>query len=87
MLYQSRGLLIQHFWPTGTFFAATDPSGAFLDSLSAEYVRRLRERAEWLIGRFGGSSEAELAELVRQHLGKWGAEFDMESVLWTEELS
>lgn len=85
MLYQSRGLIERRYEDSGVFFAATDRSGAFLDVLSAEYVVGLRERASWLVGEFGNISDADLEEMVRTHVGKWGAEFVMESVLWTED--
>jgi hypothetical protein len=32
-------------------------------------------------------TDAELQALVQRHLGDWGAEFELESVLWTEEAS
>ena len=42
------------------------------------------KRAAWLVGTFGQIPDAELEDLVRKHIGKWGAEFAMESVLWEE---
>lgn len=84
-LYRSRGLVEQHFQPDGVFFAATERSAVFLDALEASYVAALRNRAEWVIARFGQQSDAQLEEQMRGHLGDWGAEFSMESVLWTED--
>ena len=85
LLYQSRGLVERRFEDAGVFFAATEQSASFLDTLSTEYVLGLRERAAWLVDTFGHMREADLEQLVRDHLGEWGAEFAMESVLWTEE--
>jgi hypothetical protein len=45
----------------------------------------LRERAAWLVGSFGQIPAADLEKMVRDNLGEWGAEFEMESVLWEEE--
>lgn len=59
----------------------------FLDALSSDYVSDLRQRAEWLVSNFDALSDDELQTIVQSHLGEWGAEFEMESVLWAEESS
>ncbi len=84
LLYQSRGLVEQRYEDSGVFFAATERSAAFLDVLRTEYVADLLERAAWLVGSFGKTPEADLEEMVRDRVGEWGAEFEMESVLWDE---
>jgi hypothetical protein len=86
-LYESRGLIERVYRDGGIFFAATDKSADFLDTLSTEYLAGLRDRADWLVDRFGALDDAELDAMVRDHIGTWGAEFAMESVLWTEEAS
>ncbi len=85
MLYQSRGLIEERFEKAGVFFAATEGSASFLDSLTSEYVRGLRDRSIWLLGAFGEMPEPDLEAVVREHVGRWGTEFTMESVLWAEE--
>lgn len=85
LLYQSRGLVQRRYEDSGVFFAATDRSAAFLDVLRTEYVVRLRERAAWLVRSFGKIPDADLEKMVRGHVGEWGAEFEMESVLWAGE--
>lgn len=87
MLYESRGLVERVYTDGGIFFAATDKSADFLDTLSTEYLKRLRERADWVVDSFGLLTDSELDAIVRTHIGTWGAEFSMESVLWTEEAS
>lgn len=86
-LYESRGLVERVYKDGGIFFAATDKSADFLDTLSTEYLRGLRERADWVVDSFGLLNDAELDAMVRERIGMWGAEFSMESVLWTEEVS
>lgn len=86
-LYESRGLVGRVYKDGGIFFAATDKSADFLDTLSTEYLRGLRERADWVVESFGRLGDAELDAMVRERIGMWGAEFSMESVLWTEEVS
>ncbi len=84
-LYESRGLIERVYKNGGIFFAATDKSADFLDTLSTEYLKSLLERADWVVNSFGLLDDAELNAIVRDHIGTWGAEFSMESVLWTEE--
>jgi hypothetical protein len=86
-LYESRGLVERVYRNGGIFFTATDKSADFLDTLSTEYLRGLRERADWVVDSFGLLDDAELDAMVRDRIGTWGAEFAMESVLWTEEVS
>lgn len=84
-LYESRGLIERIYKDGGIFFAATDKSADFLDTLSAGHLQRLRERADWVVDGFGRLDDAELGAMVRDSIGTWGAEFTMESVLWAEE--
>lgn len=84
LLYQSRGLIEQHYEENGIFYSASDRSAGFLEVLRSEYASDLRNRAAWVVDEFGDTSDDALARLVREHLGEWGAEFTMESVLWTE---
>ena len=84
-LYESRNLLERVFSSDGIKFVATDSSTVFLDSISAPYVRDMRERASWVHKRFSNQSDKELNNFVRDQLGRWGAEFESESVLWEEE--
>ena len=84
-LYESRGLIERIYKDGGIFFVATDKSADFLDTLSTEYLAGLRERADWVVESFGALDDAGLSSIVRDRVGTWGAEFSMESVLWTEE--
>ncbi len=86
-LYESRGLIERRYKDGGIFFAATDKSADFLDTLSTEYLALLRKRADWVVERFGELNDTALDAMVREHIGTWGAEFSMESVLWTEDAS
>ena len=84
-LYMSRNLAERRFQNVGILYAATEYTGAFLDTLESKYTRDLRERAAWLVSQFGSMTDAQLDKFVRLHIDKWGAEFELESVLWLEE--
>jgi hypothetical protein len=84
-LYQSRGLILDVYRDDGLFFTATERAAAFLDALATEYVQGLRDRSEWVVQSFGMLDDQTLENTVRAHLGEWGAEFTLQSVLWSEE--
>jgi len=86
-LYESRGLIERVYKDGGIFFAATDKSADFLNTLSTEYLTGLRERADWIVESFDALDDMDLDVMVRERIGTWGAELTMESVLWTEEAS
>lgn len=85
LLYMSRGLIDDLYLDSGLAYAATERTGAFLDALQAEYVLALRDRSDWVTERFATFDDHDLDGFVREHLGEWGAEFEMDSVLWAED--
>lgn len=84
-LFRSRGLIVQIYRKTGVFYAASDRSESFLDVLESSYTARLRDRASWAFDAFGNQSAERLNNFVAANIGKWGAEFEMTSVLWSED--
>lgn len=84
-LYESRGVILRAYLEEGIFFAATDKSAGLLDALCSDYLKALRERADWLVEKFGTLDGSALDAMVRERIGTWGAEFAMESVLWSDE--
>lgn len=75
LLMFSRGLVARLFSDRGILYAATKLTNPFLEHLEAPYTKLLRERAVWVVGRFGAMNDAALRDYFRQHLGEWGAEF------------
>jgi hypothetical protein len=86
LLYMSRDLIKDLYPETGLVYAATERTGSFLDAMQAEYVAALRSRSTWVIDRFASQTDAELGAYINDHLGQWGAEFEMDSVLWSEDI-
>lgn len=85
LLYQSRGLVERRYTEGGLMFAATERTAAFLDALNTTYVKHMRARAEWLASELGELNDDFILRLAREHVGEWGAEFAMESVLKMED--
>jgi hypothetical protein len=85
LLYQSRGLVERQYTQVGVMLAATERSASFLDALSSPYLQMLRQRAVWVMSTFGERSDDSVSSIAREHIGEWGAEFEMESVLRLEQ--
>ena len=85
LLYQSRGLVERRYTEGGVMLAATERSASFLDALNSPYLTLLRERAAWVMSAFSELDDAALARIASEHIGEWGAEFEMESVLRLEQ--
>jgi hypothetical protein len=75
LLMLSRGLVARAFSSDGISYSATRLTKPFLDHLEAPYTRLLRDRAVWVVERFGGMSDSSLRGYFSEHLGEWGAEF------------
>ncbi len=81
LLMQLKGLLEQQNHEDGIFYKATDFSVPFLDSISSSYFDSLRERAAWVVQIFSEYSDKSLRGFIQDHLDKWGAEFEHESLV------
>ena len=84
LLYMSRGLVERRMEPDGFRFLATEEAAPFLDCLTAPYCDHLRLRAQWVVASFGSLDAQELGALVSQNLGRWGAEFEVNTALAEE---
>ena len=59
----------------GIRYAAGETAPSFLDALQAPYMLRLKDRAQWLAGRFEGMNAREIAAVVDRHVGIWAVQF------------
>src|SRR5579872_4360777 len=64
MLKISRGLVGRAATPNGFMYFAQDDAGPFLDSLTAEYLRDLKDRAVWVVDRFSAMSDHEIRVML-----------------------
>ena len=77
MLMISRGLVTRNATPNGFFYQAHDDAGPFLDSLTAEYLGELQDRAVWVVERFRDMSDAEIRLMLSQVYDQWSREFQV----------
>ncbi|WP_437648388.1 ABC-three component system middle component 2 [Sorangium sp. So ce362] len=79
-----KGLVAKTFAKSGIVYAATGIAGAFLAYLNSSYAIRCAEISKWIAGRFHELSDEQLKDLIDENLGRWGAEFTREPVLWED---
>jgi hypothetical protein len=84
LLMISRELLIRTFSERGIMYQASPLTESFLGYMEQPYTKQLRERARWVIARFGGYSDHELVEFFKTNLDRWGGEFIREELFEDE---
>lgn len=77
MLMISRGLVGRHATPNGFMYQAEDDAGPFLDALTAEYLRNLKDRATWVVDRFRDMSDQEIRVMLTRVYDQWSREFQI----------
>ena len=77
LLMISRGLVGRNATEGGFTYYAQDAAGPFLDSLTAEYSADLKDRAVWVVDRFGKISDHEIRAMLTQIYDQWSREFQI----------
>lgn len=77
----SKELLSKRFDERGITFGANELTSAFVDHLSTPYTNRLIECAAWIAEAIAPLADRALDDLMRRNVGRWGAEFDGESLV------
>lgn len=75
----SRELADKKFSNQGVTYTSNDLTGAFLGYFESSYAKRTIEVSFWLAKSFQELSEQELNDLLSQKIGKWQAEFYVDS--------
>lgn len=76
LLMGVRGLVVRELSEKGIFYQASDDASPFLNSISAPYLLRLRERCAWAAGEFGGLDEESIRTRLGAVFGRWAEEFE-----------
>ncbi len=77
LLMISRGLVGRSATQNGFMYYAQDDAGPFLDSLTAEYLSDLKDRAVWVVDRFSGMDDHDIRVMLSQIYDQWSREFQM----------
>ena len=73
----SRGLINRKAESEGIMYLAAETASPFLEGLSSEYVKNLRDRAVWVAVHYGGASHRELRELTSDIFSRWTSQFQL----------
>jgi hypothetical protein len=84
LLMISRELVVRTFSDAGIMYEASPLTASFLGYLEESYTKRLQERAQWVVARFGEYSDHQLLEFFKTNLDRWGGEFIREELLEDE---
>ena len=76
-LLTSRGLVQVSITDRGIGYRASDIAGSFLASLHAPYASALKDRAKWVVQRFGHATDSDLSDCFNRNLDRWGSEFEI----------
>jgi hypothetical protein len=79
-----KGLVTKDYTTAGIYFTASKFARPFLGYFKSAYAVRCREISKWISTRFQLMSDDELRQFIYENLGRWGAEFTRDSVLWEE---
>jgi hypothetical protein len=74
-LMVSRGLVDRVIQPSGIEYRAADMAETFMMSLTAPYLRIMRERGEWVLEHFGEMETSILRDTMKRVFGQWIEEF------------
>lgn len=81
----SRGLVEIEFTEEGIAYRALDLGASFLDALQSPYIKKLRDRANWLADILEEKTPEMIRENVASRISTWGVEFDTEALLGQAE--
>jgi hypothetical protein len=78
LFMMSRQLVCRELSERGISYFAGDAALPFYDALGASYTRQIRQRARWVIERFGPVPDDSLDGFMRKNWTNWGSEFTRE---------
>ncbi|MCU1250300.1 MAG: hypothetical protein JWQ49_3329 [Edaphobacter sp.] len=70
--------------PEGIHFQSTDSAGAFLDSMTSDYLKKMKICSTWLFEEFGLATDNELSSIISEKLGRWAVEFQGD-IKWSKD--
>jgi hypothetical protein len=73
-LMKSRDLIERRFTKKGITYRATNAGRHVAEQFGSSYAGTLRDRAGWVIETFGGLSEKQLSDTLRDYVGAWEEE-------------
>jgi hypothetical protein len=81
-----RELISKDFDKSGIVYQANELTDAFVGLMKTVYAAALRDRANWVVGRFHELNDEALKYFMTNNIGRWGAEFERLSAINDLEL-
>lgn len=81
----SKELVHKKYDEKGITYGATELTKPFLSYLTSEYAQAMEIAAKWVAQEFRSYNDQDLSFFMLQNLGRWGAEFERESVIRGQE--
>ncbi len=75
MLIMSKGLVGRITSDNGFGYSASEDALPFVNSLSSKYLILLRDRAKWVVRKFGKFSRPQLQDVTSQFFDRWTMQF------------
>jgi hypothetical protein len=75
LLMMTRDLVSRKVTTEGITYSAGENAATFLDSVSSNYLRALKDRAAWLVGALGDYTDQEFKSMMRRFFAGWVEEF------------
>jgi hypothetical protein len=75
LLMMTRDLVRREITEEGIMYGAGENAAMFLSLLSTSYLRSLKDRATWLVKKFGPYSDQEFRVVMRSFFNDWVEEF------------
>ncbi|WP_310618642.1 ABC-three component system middle component 2 [Flexibacterium corallicola] len=79
-LMESKGLVKKQPTQSGFWYLATELAKVVLDSLQSPYVNDLRERANWVIGKYLTHDQDAFSLVFNRAFDQWSTEFQFEQI-------
>ena len=77
-LFATKGLVRQVIDKSGMSYMAEDLAVAFLDALTSQQSKCLRQRANWAVALAGSLNDEQATRLLEKTIGRWKTEFVLE---------
>ncbi|MCB0623036.1 MAG: hypothetical protein KDC43_03720 [Saprospiraceae bacterium] len=75
LVMTGRGLIERVTDPSGFLYRAGEFSATFIGSLASPYLSALRDRASWVVERYGGLDDQEFRETMSRYFDQWIEQF------------
>ena len=75
LLMMSRGLIERVTVENGFEYMAGEMANSFVNSFFSPYLLKLKERAQWVVSKFGTVTDEELQQITKHFFDKWTMQF------------